>query len=353
MTNLRYITGFIVVFGLFSCAPKTNKTKDKPPVTVDVIIAKKVNYPTSIEVNGSALSEEMIELHPEISGRLTYVNLPDGSFVNEGTVLAKINDAELQAQKDFQQLQLDLAVKTEQRLAKLLEVNGVNQSDYDAALNQVHTLRANINILQAQLDKTVVKASFSGTLGLRMVSRGAYVTPQTILGTLQQTDQIKIDFTVPDSYANLVFVGSNIQIDMSRTAENLSAVVDALEPQMNSDTRNFKVRARLASGKVNPGAFVKVLLTKEAQTIVVPSNAIIPDAVSNQVVLFKNNKGAFVNVETGIRDANIIEILNGVHEGDTIVVSGMLFVRPNATLKIRNVLPQLTSELPDAKQIAE
>ena len=186
MNKVRFITILFILLGIFSCKRKTQILKDKPPVTVDVIIAEKVNFPSSIEVNGVSLSEEMIELHPEISGRLTYLNLPDGATVKEGAILAKINDADLQAQLEQQKVQLDLANKTENRLKELLVVNGVNQSDYDAALSQVNTINANIKVLNAQIDKTVVRAHFNGKLGLRMVSPGAYVTPQTLLGTLHR-----------------------------------------------------------------------------------------------------------------------------------------------------------------------
>jgi membrane fusion protein (multidrug efflux system) len=186
-----------------------------------------------------------------------------------------------------------------------------------------------------------------------MVSPGAYVTPQTILGTLQQTDQIKIDFTVPESYTHLVEVGSTIFIQTNGSDEKLMATINAIEPQINTDTRNMKVRARLTNGNISPGAFVKVLLNKDELGIVVPSNAIIPDATSNQLVLVKNNKGVFKNVETGIRNADVVELVSGVSPGDTIVVSGMLFVRPNAALKIRKVIPQVTEKLQDAKQVGK
>jgi len=353
MNNLRYVIILFVVLGLFSCKSKKDKMKEKPPVTVDVMVAEKVNFPASVEVNGSALPEEMIELHPEISGRLTKLNIPDGSTVKEGTVLAKINDAELQAQMEQQKVQLDLATKTEERLKKLLAVNGVNQSDYDAALSQVNTINANINVLNAQIDKTVIKAPFNGKLGLRMVSPGAYVTPQTLLGTLQQTDNIKIDFTVPEAYANLVTVGSTVNIQTNASNEKQIAVINAIEPQINVDTRNLKVRARLKSGNVTPGSFVKVLLNKDRQSIVVPTNAIIPDAISNQVIVIKENKAVFVNVETGIRNADVVELLSGVNSGDSVVVSGILFVRPNTAVKVRKKIPQGSGNIPDTKQIVK
>jgi membrane fusion protein, multidrug efflux system len=342
MNNIRYIIILFILSGLFSCKRKTDKIKEKQLATVDVIIAEMVSIPSSVEVNGSSLSEEMIELHPEISGRLTYLNIPDGASVKEGTLLAKINDADLQAQLEQQKVQLDLVIKTEKRLKELLTINGVNQSDYDAALSQVNIIGANIKVLNAQIDKTVIRAPFSGKLGLRLVSPGAYVTPMTLLGTLQQTDKIKIDFTLPEFYANLVGVGNTVFIQTNESEVKYPAVISAIEPQINVETRNIKVRAHIKSGIISPGAFVKVLLNKKEQGIVVPSNALIPEASSNQVIVIKNKKALFVNVETGIRNADVVELLRGVQSGDTIVVSGVLFVRPGASVKIRKVKTQLT-----------
>ena len=337
MNYIRSIFILLVLCGLTSCKHKAEKSKDKLQVNVDVIVAKKVHFPSTIEVNGESLSEEMIELHPEISGRLTYLNIPDGAVVQKGTVLAKINDADLQAQLEQQKVQLDLAVKTEQRLRELLTVNGINQADYDAALSQVNTINANIKVLNAQIDKTVVRAAFSGKLGLRMVSPGAYVTPLTILGTLQEADNIKIDFTLPEFYANMARVGNTVFIQTNESEDKLPAVISAIEPQINSATRNIKARARLNSGKISPGSFVKVLLTKDEEGILVPSNALIPDATSNQVVIIRKSKAVFANVETGTRNADLVQLSGGVKEGDTIVVSGVLFVRPNTLVKIRAV----------------
>jgi membrane fusion protein (multidrug efflux system) len=345
---LLTIIALFVLSGMFSCKQKGTKTNEKPPVKVNIIIAEKANFTASIEVNGSALSEEMIELHPEISGRLIYLNIPDGASVTAGTVLAKINDADLQAQLEQQRVQLDLASKTEERLRKLLAINGVNQSEYDASLSQVNAINANINILNAELDKTIIKAAFSGILGLRMVSPGAYVTPQTILGTLQQVDKIKIDFTVPETYTKLVAVGNAVYIKTNDKDEILPAVISAIEPQINADTRNIKARARLKNGYVSPGTFVKVILIKNDQRIVVPSNAIIPNASSNQVIVIKNNKAQFVNVETGLRNADAVELLSGINSGDSIVVSGVLFVRPNASVIIGKVVTNENGKNPES-----
>ena len=323
---------------LMSCKNGSDKQKkETAPVPVDIIIAHEESFPSTIEVNGTVLSEDMVELRPEISGRLIYLNIPDGGSVSKGTVLAKINDAELQAQLKQLQVQLDLATKTEQRLKKLLAINGINQADYDDALSKVDLYEANISVLNTQIDKTIIKAPFSGKLGLRQVSTGAYVTPLTLIGTLQQTDKIKIDFSIPESYENIIGIGKNVTIKSNNSDKELTAVISAIEPQISITTRNLKVRARLQEGNLIPGAFVKVYLKEDSKGIVVPTSIIIPDAYSNKVVVIKKGKAAFVNVEVGTRTADFAEISSGIVTGDSVVVSGVLFVRPDAKVKIKGI----------------
>lgn len=339
---MRYskILGALFILSLLiSCKAKNKEqaTKSKPPVEVDVMVAGNKDFSSNLEVNGTVLANEMAELHPEVSGRLTYLNIPDGGTVKEGTILARINDAELQAQRAQLATQLDLAKKTEKRLSDLLRVNGVNQADYDAALSQVNSLQAGIQVLDAQLEKTVIRAPFSGQLGLRQVSPGAYVTPQTPIGTLQQTDRVKIDFSVPETYADLVQKGNKVRIQANGFSQDLEAVISAVEPQINAVTRNIKVRAFLSSGSILPGAFVKVHLDQNRNTLVVPTSSIIPEAFLSQVVVIEDNKAVFKTVETGLRNANMVELTSGVEPGDSIVVSGMLFVRPGSTVIIKGV----------------
>ena len=123
----------------------------------------------------------------------------------------------------------------------------------------------------------------------------------------------------------------------SASDEKYTATISAIEPQINTATRNIKIRAKLANSKLNPGSFVKVILDNNANGIVVPTNVIIPDAFSNQVVIIKGGKVVFRNVETGIRTASIVEITKGLEAGDSVIVSGVLFVRPNSKIKIKEV----------------
>ncbi|MEO6734339.1 MAG: efflux RND transporter periplasmic adaptor subunit [Ferruginibacter sp.] len=356
ISSILYSSFLIVLFA--NCESKSkassNVPKANPPVVVDVIIAEKAEVANTIEANGSVIPNEYVELRPEVSGRLIYLNLPEGRMISKGTVVARVNDAELLAQISRSKVQLDLAQKTVSRLKQLLDVNGVNQADYDIALNQVNTLKADMAYTSTLVDKTVVRAPFSGVTGLRQVSPGAYVTPATIIATLQQTNDVKIDFTLPEMYASAIKNGAIVDVEVDAvTKERGRAMIIATEPGANTDTRNLKVRALLKGARANPGAFVKVYINagKGVSSVKVPANCIIPDDQNNQVILVKNGKADFVNVETGIREANTVEIKKGINVGDSVVVTGVLFARPKAPLKVREVkkLSALTSPADDTK----
>ncbi len=343
---IRRILPTVAVVGVLlfaGCGGKKEPLKQaggQPPTVVDVMIVQTSQISSELEVNGEVAANEFVELHPEVSGRLTYLNVPEGGNVAQGTVIARINDADLQAQVTKTKVQLDLAKQTEARLKKLLDVNGVNQADYDIAVGQVNSLEADLNYSAALIEKTVVKAPFSGTLGLRQVSPGAYVTPATTLATLQQVQQLKVDFNVPEEFSSYIQKGDTVFIRTDLDQETRqTATVWAIEPQANRDTRNLKARAILAGDKANPGAFVKVYIARKgnAKSIMIPSNAIIPDAMSKKVVLVKEGKATFVPVETGMRQDRMVEVVSGLTPGDSLVVDGVLFARPNAPLKVRSV----------------
>lgn len=267
-----------------------------------------------------------------------------------GTVLAKINSADLQAQYDKSKVQLELQQTTEARLRKLLSVNGINQSDYDAAVSQMKATMADMDYTRTLIDKTIIKAPFDGTLGLRQISEGAYVTPSTVLVTLQQLNHLKVDFTIPDEYSDLVKVGNEVEVEViGGTQMKQEARVVAIEPQVNSETRNLLVRAVLEGNSANPGAFVKVYVSENGSgklAVMVPTNAIIPNDINNQMVLVRNGRAQFVDISSGVRMANNVEITKGVVAGDTVVVTGVLFAKPHGVLRIRSVksLAELDSQ---------
>ncbi len=347
--SAKHVLVFLFIAAACKGKPEPTKPKQAPPTVVDIIVAGLQKISNTIEANGSVVASEFVELHPEVSGRLIYLNVPEGAFIKQGTIIARINDADLQAQLSKSKVQLDLAQKTTDRYKQLLAVNGINQSDYDVALNQVNGYKADIDYTQTLIDKTVIKAPFSGIAGLRQVSPGAYVTASNVIVTIQQVDKVKIDFTLPEEYSPLIKKGGTVDVEVDAAQQiKKKAIIIATEPQVNLATRNLKVRAVLQGGTANPGAFVKVYINAGAdkKAIMVPTNAIIPDDKNSQLVVVKAGKASFVNVQTGLREANNVEIIKGLQPGDSVVVTGVLFARPKSELKIRSVktLEQLAKQ---------
>ena len=343
MRKLNYVA-FILILGLFACKEKTKPTdKFNPnaPISVDIAIAASQVIDKVIEVNGSVVASEFVDIRPETNGRIVFLQIPEGKMVAAGTVLAKLNDADLQAQMQKIKVQLALATITEQRIYKLVQAKGINQSDYDISLQQVNSLKADMAYTQSLIDKTVIKAPFAGQIGLKQVSLGAFISTANTIVTLQKVDQLKVDFTLPELYQDYIKVGKKITVEsIANPGVKMSATIAAIEPQIIATSRNIKVRANL-QGKLIPGAFTKVFLGEHQQkpSILVPSNIIIPDSKVKQLVVVKNGKAKFVNVETGYRTASGVEITSGIQVGDSLIIAGMLFVRDGSDLKIGKTLP--------------
>lgn len=328
---------------IYSCGKKEDKFKKddgkSKATVVDVIVAQRENISDKVEVNGTVVANEFAELHPEVSGLLTYLDVPEGKIVQKGAIIGKINNADLTAQMNKSKILLEQALLTEDRLKKLIAINGVNQADYDLAINNSNSLKADIAYSQALIEKTIIRAPFTGVIGLRKVSAGAYVSPTTVIATIQQLNNLRVDFTVPEVYQNLVSKGSSVDVIIDQKGTVQKATILATEPKVDQSTRNITVRAALGGMQTSPGSFAKVLLNAGAtkSSILVPTNCIIPESRDKKIVTVKGGKAVFVNVETGVRKADFVEVTSGISPGDTVVISGVLFARPDAPVKIRAV----------------
>lgn len=336
------ISALLMLTACNSGKPKKPGTeKGKGPVLIDVSVAELRTYTNTVEANGNVLAGEYVQLRPEMSGRVVYVNLIEGRQVEAGTLLLKLYDEDLKAQLKKTESQLGIARKTEARLKTLLSVNGLNQQEYDLALSQVQTLEADKDYINAQLRRTEVRAPFSGSIGLRRVSNGAYVTPADVLATLQQINMLKVDFVVPESYAAMVANGDLVSL-ISEGGNKHTAKVLAIEPLVNASTRNIQVRAVvLPGGVLRPGAFVKVSIdvARNKKALLVPSSCIIPETRFKKMALIRQGKAEMVTVETGYRGEDKVEIISGLAPGDTFAINGILYLKPGAEVKIRAVKP--------------
>jgi len=312
-----------------------------PAIPVMGIILKPSSVTEQIYATGSILANEEVDLHPEVSGKLMQINFKEGSKVSKGQLLIKINDADLQAQLHKNELDKKLADDRVQRNEKLLQMKGISQEEYDALQNSVASLNADRDVLIAQIAKTEIRAPFNGTIGLKTVSEGSYVTPQTLIASLQQIDPVKIDFSIPEKYATLVKKGDEIVFTAGNSDKQFKGVIYAIEPKVDDVTRTMQIRALSPNSKaeVVPGVFARITLKLQQQNnaLMIPTESIIPILKGKQVYLYKNGKAEAVKVETGMRNDTTIQVTSGLSENDTVITTGMISLRPGTDVKISSV----------------
>jgi membrane fusion protein, multidrug efflux system len=338
-----FIIALLVIIKLVFLRPEEDKKMQpgaQKPQTAMVtgFIATPVTLENKISSSGTILANEEVELRPEMSGKLVSVLFHEGTNVKKGELLVKINDADLQAQLKKLNLQYKLAKEKETRLKGLLDIKGLSQEEYDVAANELQTLEADMDFTKAQIAKTEIRAPFDGKIGLKSVSEGSFVNNTNIIASIQQTDLLKIDFSIPEKYASVVSTGDSVKFAVEGIAENLTARVSAIEPKINSQTRNLMIRAvyKNTTGKVYPGSFAKVdlIANKKLSSFMIPTEALIPEMKGNKIFVCKNGKAMPVKVETGLRSESKVEIVTGLNPGDTVITTGIMSLKPEMNVKV-------------------
>ncbi|HKB85136.1 MAG TPA: efflux RND transporter periplasmic adaptor subunit [Ignavibacteriaceae bacterium] len=341
------ITGIVIVILIILAIPKLKSSESKPgkqgpdaagPLPVKAHITKFEALDNKVLTTGTVLANEEVDLKSEVPGKVTKILFKEGSVVNAGDLLVKINDADLQAQLQSAKSRLELQKDTEYRQKQLLEKEAISQEDYDMTANQLQVNQAEVELIKAQIDKTEIRAPFSGIIGLKNVSEGSFVTNSMIIASLQNINPIKIDFSIPERYSSMVNVGDEINFSITGSSKQYIGKVYAIEPKIDPVTRTLNLRALCANTgrEILPGSFanVELVLKKIENAILIPSEALIPDIKGQKVFVDRNGKATPVEVGTGIRTDINVQLTSGVSEGDTIITSGMLQLRPGAPVTI-------------------
>jgi len=322
--------------------PKGGGERKRPASKVNGYIIKTEAFSETIEMPGSVLANEVTEIHPEVTGRVVRLNVREGQFVVQGSVIAKIYDGDLQAQLKKYQTQLGIASTNEQRAAKLLEIQGISKQDYDATFLNVRNIQADMEIVRTEISRTEVRAPFSGKMGLKGISPGAYVTPSTVIATINQVSTLKIDFPVPEKYTSRIQNGQVVSFSVEGSDRQYSARIIATESNVDAANRSLMVRAVVNSSTTGliPGSFakVKIIFPPKSNSIFIPTNAVIPTGRDKQVIVSVGGRATFNNVETGVRDSSRVEITRGLKPGDTILVTGIMSTRSNDSLSFAKII---------------
>ena len=351
-SNLLSIVFVGCLFGGMSACKSDDKKKIAPPaagtssrpaqvIKVEAFVLKPGTVSEKLEVPGTLMPYEATELRPEVSGRVTQLNLREGQQVGKGTLLVKLYDDDLQAQLKKLQVQLNIYEQTASRQAELLKIDGISKQEYDLSVLQVNNIKADMELIRTSIEKTEIRAPFSGRLGLRNVSIGAYVTPATLITNIRQENELKLEFTVPEKYSSRIRSGSMVKFTIEGLDKTIPAKVLATEEAVMEDSRSLRIRA-VVQGKAPqliPGAFAKVQLDfgKDNNARLIPTQAVIPQARFKKVIVYRGGTAVFETVTTGVRDSTYVQIIEGLKAGDTVVTTGLLSIKPEAKIAISKI----------------
>jgi membrane fusion protein (multidrug efflux system) len=311
------------------------KMKGPSMVNYEVVTATQLDY--DIYTTGTIGAFNQVELYSEVNGKIIGINFTEGQLVEKGSLLIQINDADIQAQLLKSQNLMALAQQKLERLKKIIEINGVSKEELEIQENELNTLKADHNYLQAQLEKTKIKAPFTGVIGLKNISIGAFVNSSIPLTSLVQLKPVFVEFSFPEKYSEFFKIGTEVKFESEQQQQTSAAKVYAIEPRVDPLTKTIKARA-LYEGekKYYPGSFSKVFLklNNQEESILIPTESIIPTMKGQKVFIVKNGKAYESAVKIGVRKENKIQILEGLNEGDTLITSGLMSVKNESEIQL-------------------
>ena len=357
--NKKLKTGLIIVictglvgWGIYTQMPKPNEelaeadkimTRQSPTkkiLNVNAAIVRPQVLVDEIPIIGSLLPDEEVNLSFETSGKITDINFEEGTHVTKGQLLAKVNDRPLQAQLQRLVAQLKLAEDRVFRQDALLKRDAVSKEAYEQVKTELATLNADIELVRAQIEQTELRAPFDGIIGLRQVSVGTYASPSTIVAKLTKIAPLKLEFSVPESYAKDVRVGTSLNFNLTGSLNKYEAQVYARESSLDPETRSLTIRALYPNPSgIMPGRYASITLRKQEfeNALAIPSEAIVPEMGKDKVFLYKNGKAEPVEIATGIRTEALVQAVAGVEEGDTVIISGTQQLRTGMAVTIDNI----------------
>lgn len=295
---------------------------------------------------GVLLPEEEVNLTFEVSGKITNIYFREGSFVNQGTLLAKVNDAPLQAELRKLKTQLPLAQDRVYRQGTLLEKDAISQETYQTVTTELEKLKADIDLIESRIAQTELRAPFSGVIGLRQVSVGAYASPSVIVSKLTKISPLKLEFSMNENQVRQIPIGTEISFKIENDLNTYNAVIYAVESQLDPKTLTLKARARYANpgGKLKPGlsASLQTLISEVPNAIVIPSISSIAEMGRDIAYVYKNGVAQEVEITKGYRTSSSVEVLSGLSAGDTLLTTGVMQLRDGLPVKISEIISNTT-----------
>lgn len=315
------------------------------PVSVEVARVRSMALQDDAQAVGSLRSRQSVTLRPEVAGRIQEIAFAEGQSVRKGQLLVQLDDVLQRAELSQAQAQLSIARANHKRNEELVAQAFVAQRVLDESRASLQVAEAQVALAQARLSRMRIVAPFGGTVGLRNINLGEYVKDGADLVNLEDTSRLTVDFRLPERYQTRIATGQPVRVELDALpGQRFEARVQAVDPLLDADGRSIAVRAVLPpapGGALRPGMFARVttvFATNEA-ALVVPEEALVPQG-GKQFVIHLDREGdgdgarlvsRRTEVKLGVRRGAQVQILQGVAEGDTVVVAGQQRLQKDGT----------------------
>jgi membrane fusion protein (multidrug efflux system) len=301
------------------------------PTAVTTAVVRSERLAQKLEALGNARANESVDISSKTSNVVTSIRFRDGERVRAGQMLVQLDDAQTRADAAAAQAAVTESESQYNRSRELLNTQALSKSSFEQLEATLKSNRAKLQAAQARLEDTVIRAPFSGRVGLRRVSVGTLISPGDVITTLDDTSVIKLDFAVPETFVSTVREGLSVRATAPAYAgRSFAGKVASIDSRVDVNTRSVTVRALLANedGALKPGMFLNVSLAKdERDTLVIPEEALTPEAEKQFVFVVADGKAFRREVRIGGRSPGTVEVLAGLSVGDRVVVEGTQKVR--------------------------
>lgn len=292
------------------------------------VVAQPFN--SEVKTTATVMANEQVELKAPIAGQVLAIYFKEGATVKKGQQLIRIDDRSWKAQLVGVNASLENAQKDYERKKQLLAVEGSSQEEVDNALTTVETLKSQAEQLKVNIDLANVKAPFSGKLGMRNFSEGAFLSQGQVITSLTEIDKLKIDFTMAQNHQNSIAIGKKIVVLIEN--DTLEAEIYAISPVVSADSRTINVRALLKQkeGKAYmPGVFAELVITTDFinDALLIPTQAVVPSITDQTIYVVKDGKAQKKIVQIGNRTKDLVHITEGLSEGEVVLTTGLLHIK--------------------------
>ena len=358
-TALIAVLGF-VKFRQIQTAIAEGASFQPPPEAVTTIVAESEDWPSTLQAIGTMAAVQGVTVSTDLPGTVDRIGFSSGQSVQAGALLVRLDARQEHSQLAAIEAQRTLAGLQYGRMKDLLDQRVISQAEFDRAVTDQRHSDAQLGEVQTTIERKVIRAPFSGVLGIRQVNLGQYLAPGDPIVLLQSLNPIYVDFGVPQQEAGEIRIGRRVRVTTDDLAgRDFIGRVSAIDAVVDEATRNVRVQATLENRghELRPGMFVQteLVLGASRSVIALPASAISYAPYGDSVFIVTNMKGPNGEPYRGVRQQFVklgpargdqIAVLDGVNAGDEVVTSGVFKLRNGAAVQINNKVTPANKRAP-------